>query len=102
LSGGIPFTLGFLALASGRAGLRDDPRRLLVQAEQMASVGYVPPSTCAWCHIGPGDWDAALDWMDRAIEARDPNIMPIKNFPFLDPVRGDARYQALLRKMHLE
>jgi TolB-like protein len=102
LSGGIPFTLGFLAMVSGRAGLLDDARRLLVQAEQMASAGYVPPSTFAWCHIGLGDWDAALDWMDRAIEARDPIIMPIKSFPFLDPVRGDARYQALLRKMHLE
>jgi len=102
LSGGIPFTLGFLAMVSGRAGLIDDARRLLVQAGQMASSGYVPPSTFAWCHIGLGDWDAALDWMDRAIEARDPIIMPIKSFPFLDPVRGDARYQALLRKMHLE
>jgi len=102
LSGGIPFTLGFLAMVSGRAGLLDDARRLLVQAEQMASAGYVPPSTFAGCHIGLGDWDAALDWMDRAIEARDPIIMPIKSFPFLDPVRGDARYQALLRKMHLE
>jgi len=102
LSGGIPFTLGFLAIVSGRAGLLDDARRLLVQAEQMASAGYVPPSTFAWCHIGLGDWDAALDWMDRAIEARDPIIIPIKSFPFLDPVRGDARYQALLRKMHLE
>ena len=102
LSGGMPFTLGFLAMVSGRAGLLDDARRLLVQAEQMASAGYVPPSTFASCHIGLGDWDAALDWMDRAIEARDPIIMPIKSFPFLDPVRGDARYQALLRKMHLE
>jgi len=102
LSGGIPFTLGFLAMVSGRAGLLDDARRLLVQAGQMASAGYVPPSTFAWCHIGLGDWDAALDWMDRAIEARDPIIIPIKSFPFLDPVRGDARYQALLRKMHLE
>jgi TolB-like protein len=101
LSGGIPFTLGFLALVSGRAGLLDDARRLLGQAEQMAGAGYVPPSTLAWCHIGLGDWDAALDWMDRAIEARDPIIMPIKSFPFLDPVRGDARYEALLRKMNL-
>ena len=54
------------------------------------------------CAIGLGDWDAAFEWMDRAIESRDPIIMPIKSFPFLDPVRGDARFQALLKKMHLE
>jgi serine/threonine-protein kinase len=102
LSGGIPFTLGFLAMISGGAGFHDDVLRLRRQAEAMAGTGYLPPSTLAWCHVGLGDWDAALDWMDRAIEARDPIIMPIKSFPFLDPVRGDARYQALLRKMHLE
>jgi len=102
LSGGIPFTLGFLALVSGRAGLFDDVRRLLDQAEQMAKAGYAPPSAFMCCHIGLGDWDAALEWMDRAIEGRDPIIMPIKSYPFLDPVRSDPRYHALLRKMHFE
>jgi len=102
LSGGIPFTLGFLAMVSGGAGFRDDALRLRDQAGQMASAGYVPPSTFMCCAIGLGDWDSAFEWMDRAIEARDPIIMPIKSFPFLDPVRGDARFQALLKKMHLE
>jgi hypothetical protein len=101
MSGGIPFTLSFLALVSGRAGLRDDVLRLREQAEQMAEAGYVPPSTFMCCAIGLGDWDSAFEWMDRAIEARDPIIMPIRSYPFLDPVRGDARFQALLRKMHL-
>ena len=43
-----------------------------------------------------------LEWLDRAIDARDPIVMPIERFPFLDPVRGDARFLALLKKMHLE
>jgi len=101
LTGGIPFTLGFLAMISGGAGLVDDVRRLLARAEEMAGAGYVPPSTFAWCHVGLGDWDGALAWLDKAIDARDPIVMPIKSFPFLDPVRGDARFKALLRKMNL-
>jgi len=101
LSGEIPFTLGFLGLVSGAAGLRDDVLRLREQAERMAAAGYVPPSTFMCCAIGLGDWDSAFEWMDRAIDARDPIIMPIKSFPFLDPVRGDARFGALLRKMNL-
>ena len=102
LSGGIPFTLGFLAMVSGRAGLHEDVIRLRGRAEQMAGAGYVPPSTFMFCAIGLGDWDVAFEWMDKAVEGRDPIIMPIKSFPFLDPVRGDARFQALLKKMHLE
>jgi tetratricopeptide (TPR) repeat protein len=101
LSGGIPFTLGFLALVSGGAGLIDDVRRLQSRARDMAGAGYVPPSTFMCCAIGLGDWDSAFEWMDRAVDDRDPIIMPVKSFPFFDPIRGDARYGALLKKMHL-
>ena len=102
LSGGAPFTLGFLAYANGRAGRTDDARALLARASEAAKAGYVPPSTFAFGHIGLGDWDAAFEWLDRAIEGRDPLVMPLTTYPFLDPVRGDARYRALLRKMNLD
>jgi TolB-like protein len=102
LSGRIPFTLGFLAYVYGCAGRCDDTRMLLKHAEECAAAAYVPPSTFALGHIGLGDWDTAFTWLDRAIDTRDPIIMPIKSFPFLDPVRSDARYRALLRKMHLD
>ena len=102
LSGGIPFTLGFLAYVYGCVGRHDDARRLIRRAEEYARAGYVPPTVFALAHIGLADWDAAFEWMDRAIETRDPIIMPIKSFPFLDPVRDDARYRALLRKMRLD
>jgi len=102
LSGGAPFTAGFHAYVCGRAGRRDDALRLLDRLAQMAAAVYVPPSAFAMGHVGLGDWDAALGWFDKAIDARDPIVMPIKTFPFLDPIRGDARYLALLKKMRLE
>ena len=102
LSGGVPITLGFLAYGCGRAGRSEDARRLLERAEKLATAAYMPPSTFALGYVGLGDWDAALHWMDKAIDGRDPIIVPIKTFPFLDPIRGDARFQALLTKMRLE
>ncbi len=100
-SGGIPITIGYLALAYGRAGRRDDALKLLQQTEAMASKSYVPPSTLALGYVGLEDWDAAFEWWDRAVEARDPIVVPLKTFPFFDPMRSDPRYLALLRKMNL-
>ena len=101
LSQGSPFTLGFLALVNRRARRLDSARALLAGAAQAATSGYVPPSTFAFGHIGLGEWDAAFQWLEKAIDGRDPLIMPIKTLPFLEPVRGDPRYHALLRKMNL-
>jgi TolB-like protein len=101
LSRGSPFTLGFLALAYGRAGRADDARALLERAAEAARSAYVPPSTFAFGHIGLGDWNAAFEWLGKAIDTRDPLVMPIKTYPFLEPARSDARYQALLRRMNL-
>ncbi len=102
LSGGSSFTLGFLAYGYGSAGRSEDAHGLLQQGKEAAVTGYVPPSVFALGYIGLGEWDAAFEWMDRAIETRDPIIMPIRTFPFLDSVRGDVRYGALLKKMNLD
>ncbi len=101
LSGGIPFTLGFLAMAYGRAGRRDDARALLDRAKEAATVGYVSPMCFAFCYIGLEEWDRVFTAMDDAIEARDPLVMPIKSYPALDPVRDDPRLHALKRRMNL-
>lgn len=49
-----------------------------------------------------GDIDEAFLWLERAIDAPDRMIEPIKTWPILDPFRGDPRFAALLRKMNLE
>ena len=67
----------------------------------MAATAYLPPSTLALGHVGLEDWDAAFHWWDRAVEVRDPLVVPVKTFPFFDPVRGDPRYRAILRRMNL-
>ena len=102
LSGGAHQMLGWLGLALGQSGDTKEPRMLLQQLHAKASQAYVSPTSFAWIHLGLGEIDDAFVWLDRAIEARDPNIIPIKTFPFLDPLRGDPRFAALLRKMNLE
>jgi TolB-like protein/tetratricopeptide (TPR) repeat protein len=99
-SGGSPLTLGWLGLALGQAGRTAEARAVLERLHAIASAGYVPPTSFAWTHHGLGEIDQAFVWMDRAVDARDHMIMPIQSYRFLDPVRTDPRYVALLRKLN--
>ena len=102
LSGSVPFTNGFLARILGEAKEHDEARQMVDEMTRSAASRYYPPSAIALGHIGLGRWDDALAWLDQAIDQRDPIIMPIKSYPFLDPVRNDARYHQLLHKMKLD
>jgi hypothetical protein len=66
------------------------------------SERYILPTSFAHVHLGLGEFDAAFEWFERAIEERDQTIMPILSYAHLDPLRGDPRFAALLRKMNLE
>jgi serine/threonine-protein kinase len=101
LSGGGLVPLGFLGYLHGCAGRVSEARKVLDHLGQAARAGYVPPTSFANVHVGLGQKDDAFEWLDRAIDARDPLIMPIKSFPYLDPLRADPRFTALLRKMNL-
>ena len=102
LLGGSPMMLGWLGLALAKSGNTDESRALLERLHAIAAQAYVPPTSFAWIHLGLGETDEAFAWMDRAIDARDPMMVPIKTYWFLDPIRDDPRFHALLRRMNLE
>ena len=51
-------------------------------------------------YLDAGDYDLAMDWLEKAYEEYDPN-MPYLGVPFYDPLRSNPRFQNLLRKMNL-
>jgi serine/threonine protein kinase/Flp pilus assembly protein TadD len=48
-----------------------------------------------------GEKDKALEWLDRSIRQRDPGLSNILFDPLLKPLRNDARFIEVLKKMHL-
>lgn len=102
LSGGSAAMLGWLGLILAIGGKSAEARSLLERLKERAANAYVPPVSVAWIHLGLGEIDDAFEWLDRAVEARDQLIMPIKSYAILDPIRADPRFQALLRRMHLD
>jgi len=101
LSGGSPLIQGWLGEALAQTGDALEARALLERLHRIAAESYVPPSAFAWTHLGLGETERAFYWLDLAIDARDPMMVPIKSYPLFDPIRQDPRFQGLLRKMNL-
>ncbi len=102
LSGGSPAILPWLGLALAQNGNAAEARALLDRLRAMAPHTYVAPTCFAWIYFGLGEVDEAFGWMERAINERDPVIIPLKTYAFLDPVRNHPRFAGLLRAMKLD
>ena len=48
-----------------------------------------------------GDKDAAFEALNRAWEVRDSSLLGLKTDPYLDPLRDDSRYAALVKRLGL-
>lgn len=101
LGGGAPWLQGWLGQAYAFAGRTAEALAIRERLVRLSASAYVPPSVIAWTSLALGDLDDGFRRMGEAYDVRDPLIMPIRSYPFLMPLRGDPRYQALLGKMNL-
>lgn len=99
--------------------LSDDPRFAETLRQAYASSGYngylkkriehmistsargsEPARSLAELHATLGDNNAALRWLERAVDQRDIWLY-LKADPAYDNIRSDPRFQSLVRRMHL-
>jgi serine/threonine-protein kinase len=90
-----------LGQAYGRVGRTEEARALLRELEELAKTRYVSPYHPAYVYVGLGEYERALDLLERAYEERAGGIFGIKGSFLFAPLRGHPRFQALLRKMSL-
>ena len=92
-----PVVLAFVAHAEATTGRQNEAREILARLTEAAKTRYVSPYAFAVIHLALGEKDQALDWLEKA--ARDhagPQINLIKVDPYLDPLRGDPRFETLV------
>ena len=87
------------AYAVSRRG--DEARKILDQLKERSEQTYVQPMWIAVIHLGLGENDQAFDWMQKAYDDLSSWLVYLKVDPLFDPVRGDARFAALLRRVGL-
>ena len=96
-----PISLAWLAHAKALAGARDEAGAIVAKLESNARTVYVPGYHLALAHTGLGNRDAAFAWLERASSDREPAIVNLKVEPRFEPLRRDARYDVLLRRIGL-
>jgi tetratricopeptide (TPR) repeat protein len=78
------------AIAYALSGRTDDARRELARLSQRTDDEFLPPIHFVGIHTALGDYDAALEWVDRVIEQR-VNVGFIAFEPILHGLRKDPR-----------
>jgi hypothetical protein len=81
-------------------GRKDEARQILAQLSQAREQRYVEAYGLAIVHLGLGENNEALYWLEQGYRDRDGfNMAVIRVDPFLDPLHGDPRFKALAEKI---
>ena len=90
-------TLAFCLAASGDSSYA---RQIAAELEERRKNEYVSPVEDAIVQMAIGDREKALDWTERAIEERRGWVAYLRVHPIVDSLRGEPRFDALVKRMN--
>jgi len=76
--------------------------RLKRNTQRVQRGEYVSPTIFADIHAILGEKDQAFEWLEKAYQEREGNLIYLKVDYIWDPLRDDPRFQDLLLRMNLE
>ncbi len=95
------YTLRNVGVAYAKLGRTHDAEQIVQRYKELRKTQYVLSYRFATVYAALGDRDAAFAELDRAFDERDWQLQRIKVDPFMDPLRDDPRYKAMLKRMNL-
>jgi tetratricopeptide (TPR) repeat protein len=90
--------VGALGHCLGVSGDHVAGRRVLEELSQRSSDSYVSPFNVMLVHLGLGDHDSALAWLERACDDRTGSLWASSVEPRFDPLRGNPRFHETLKQ----
>jgi tetratricopeptide (TPR) repeat protein len=100
LSHNSPLMISALAHADALSGNQAEALRLLQQLAAQSKKQYVSPFYVAVVYIALGKTETAMDWMEKAFADRSNGLVFLRVEPELDPLRSNARFIALQKRLN--
>ena len=95
-------TKATLAYSLASAGDPSFAREVAAEFAKRRETEYISPVDMTMVQIGLGEKDAALDWIERAIEERRGWAAYLRVHPIVDPLRDHPRFADLMKRMKFE
>ena len=94
-----PLAIVSLGHAYAVSGNKVEAQRVLAELKDMSQRRYVSPYSVATIYAGLGEKEQAFQWLEKASDEQNTELVFLKVDPRLDPLRSDPRFQELLRKV---
>jgi len=101
LSGGSPLMRAALAHTLGVAGRTKEARQILDDLTELAKQKYVAPYYFAGIHIGLGEKERAIEYLQKCAEEHSHWLIYLHLDPGMDDLRDNQFFQQLLRPVGL-
>jgi len=101
LSGGSPLMTAALAQTLATAGKRKKAIQILDDLTRVTKQRYVAPYFLAGIHVGLGEDDRAIDYLEKSYEEHSHWLIYLHIDPSMDPLRSNSLFQALLWRIGL-
>jgi tetratricopeptide (TPR) repeat protein len=83
------------------SGKKDEARKVITELKALAKQRYISPYCFALIYASLGEKDQAINWLQSAYKNHVSELIYMKVDPYLDKLRSDPRFTALLKKVGL-
>jgi TolB-like protein/Flp pilus assembly protein TadD len=95
-----PYSIAMLAQAYARNEQTDEARKLLAHLNEMAKSAEVPEYALATVYTSLGEKERAIEALEHGFAGGNKSyLFLLPGDPFLDDLRGDPRFEALVQKI---
>jgi tetratricopeptide (TPR) repeat protein len=91
-----------LSAAYGHAGHRAQALGLIEELKRRREKSYVPAGAFINPYLALRDYNQVFAWFERAYAEQSNILQFLKVHPFFDHIRGDPRFQDLMRRVGLK